>query len=91
MLAAVALFSELPMRPDGIEDRIWDMLVNCWAPNPVERPTAIGIISDLESYGISVPPASGLVDQPNNLDFPSFLLDGTEPLINQVCWPSFCV
>ena len=84
MLAAVALFSELPIRPNGIEDKVWDMLVNCWAPNPVERPTAMEIISDLESYGISVPPASGLVDQPINSDFPSFLLDETESSINQV-------
>ena len=56
------------------------MIVNCWAADPVERPTAMGIISDLESFGISVPPASGIVNQRNNLDFPSFLLDGTERL-----------
>ena len=67
-----------------MEDRVWDMLVNCWAADPAVRPTATGIISNLESFGIPVPSASGPLNKAHNLDFPSFLLERTELLAKQV-------
>ena len=60
------------------------MLVNCWAADPAVRPTATGIISNLESFGIPVPSASGPLNKAHNLDFPSFLLERTELVTKQV-------
>ena len=60
------------------------MLVNCWAADPAVRPTATRIISNLESFGIPVPSASGPLNKAHNLDFPSFLLERTELLTKQV-------
>ena len=85
VIAAVAFFSELPPRPEGVHDKVWEIIEKCWALNPAERPTTRSIISEFEGCGFSVPssprrPANEL----DTLGISSFLVDSAERLINQV-------
>jgi hypothetical protein len=47
---------ELPKRPtepevvaNGLDDTLWDLLMDCWKADPQERPTIDQLIARLES------------------------------------------
>ncbi|WVQ63410.1 uncharacterized protein L199_001563 [Kwoniella botswanensis] len=38
-----------PDRPSGVEDRLWRLLIKCWAQNPKDRPTFEIVVEELST------------------------------------------
>ena len=73
---------ERPERPDGVEaawftDELWEMLKQCWSPEPKVRPTAEAILKHLERASLAwqtLPPTADDFGRTTMTDIDSTLL-----------------
>ena len=71
------LRGERPERPQGPEgswftDDVWGMLGRCWDPNPSDRPSIKDVLQRLEEASTSWTPLPPLMEDPQQLDSPSW-------------------
>ena len=76
VLVAVALYFDLPSRPDRTDDGLWNIILKCWENDPQGRPSMAEVVTDLEGIGVLTPASTKPLDRrPGAFDLPHFLTE----------------